>query len=235
MKAKHIKIISFDADDTLWENQNYFEKAGKMYADIMAPYINDSTELAELLLKNEISNAEIYGFGAKSFTLSMIETALKVSNYKIAQKQIERMIGIGKELLNMPIKLLPDVNTVLEDISTSGKYKLVVATKGDLKDQQRKLQRSGLEQYFDHIEIMSDKLPPNYESLYKKLNCSPQNFLMIGNSMKSDIIPVIESGGFAAHIPFHLTWANEVVSKDYTHKNMIQLNRLSELLAHISL
>lgn len=232
MTLKNIKVIAFDADDTLWANQNYFEEAGQAYANLLAPYMT-AEELAPTLLKVEQANSEIYGFGAKSFTLSMIETALLVSNNEIEQAKLVEMLAIGKTLLNMPIVQLKDVEDILKQIQDKNKYQLVVATKGDLTDQERKLERSGLKDYFDHIEIMSNKTPTDYLRLINKLNCKPEDFLMIGNSLKSDILPVIEIGGHAAHIPYFLTWANELVEEQPLNARYIELKDLKELLKHL--
>ncbi len=232
MTLNNIKVIAFDADDTLWANQNYFEEAGEAYADLLAPYMPPE-ELATTLLKVEQENSEIYGFGAKSFTLSMIETALLVSNNEVEQIKLQKMLQIGKYLLNMPIIQLTDVESVLQQVQDKHKYQLVVATKGDLTDQERKLERSGLKQYFDHIEIMSNKMTTDYTHLLDKLDCRPEEFLMVGNSLKSDIIPVIEMGGYAAHIPYHLTWANEIVTDKFTSERCFELTTLKGLLKYL--
>lgn len=232
MILNQLRVIAFDADDTLWANQNYFEEAGEAYANLLAPYM-EPEELATTLLKIEQENSDIYGFGAKSFTLSMIETALKVSKYRVDQLKLQKMLQIGKNLLNMPILLLTDVEPVLQQIQAKGKYTLVLATKGDLNDQERKLERSGLTKYFDHVEIMSNKMPSDYENLLNKLDCKPEEFLMVGNSLKSDIIPVIKVGGYAAHIPYQLTWANEIVTEDFTHPNFQVLGQLKDVLRYL--
>ena len=163
----------------------------------------------------------------------MIETALIISQNKIDSQRIGQIIGFGKRLLNMPVELLPDVKNVLNTLD--GKYKLVVATKGDLLDQKRKLKNSGLQKYFGHIEIMSDKQGADYARLIKQLGCEPEEFMMIGNSIKSDVLPVLELGGMAAYIPFHVTWAHETLEEPITHPRFIKLNKLTDILSFLNL
>lgn len=227
---ENIKVIAFDADDTLWANESHFQDIEVAYCRLLVDYL-PAERVSEMLFQTEMQNLEIYGFGIKSFTLSMIETALLISQNNIEPKLIEQIIGFGKELLNMPVELLSDVKSVLNALR--GKYRLVVATKGDLLDQKRKLERSGLSDYFDHIEIMCDKQVPDYVGLIKQLDCEPNEFLMIGNSIKSDILPVLEIGGKAAHIPFHVTWAHEHVDETVSHPGFIRLNRLTDILSYL--
>ena len=225
---ENIKVIAFDADDTLWANESHFQDIEAAFCLLLADYLPAEC-VSEMLFQTEMQNLEIYGFGIKSFTLSMIETALLISQNNIEPQRIEQIIGFGKELLNMPVDLLPDVKSVLNALC--GKYRLVVATKGDLLDQKRKLERSGLNDYFEHIEIMCDKQVADYAWLIKQLGCEPNEFLMIGNSVKSDIQPVLQMGGKAAHIPFHVTWAHEHVEEPISHPGFIQLNRLTDILS----
>ena len=151
-----IKVIAFDADDTLWSNEPFFQEVEKQYTDLLKPY-GTSKEISAALFQTEMNNLQILGYGAKAFTISMVETALQISNGKIAADIIRQIVDLGKSLLKMPIELLPGVKETLKTLKETGKYKLVVATKGDLLDQENKLERSGLSPYFDHIEVMSDK------------------------------------------------------------------------------
>lgn len=227
---KDIRTIAFDADDTLWINESHFQDIEAEYCKLLSCYM-PAEELSKELFKTEMQNIGIYGYGIKSFTLSMIETALRVSDNKIDAESISRIIGYGKHLLEMPVELLPGVEDLLKILH--GKYRLVVATKGDLLDQERKLNRSGLQDYFHHVEIMSDKRTSDYRKLLKQLNCLPQHFLMIGNSLKSDIIPVLETGGYAAHVPFHVTWAHETIEEELNHTHFIQLNKIKDVLEYL--
>ena len=172
-----------------------------------------------------------YGFGVKAFTLSMVEAALKISNYTIEPKVIQQIVDLGKEILLKPIELLDGVNEVLKMLS--GRYRLVVVTKGDLLDQERKLRASGLEHFFHHIEIMSDKQRNDYRKLFKNLDCKPENFLMIGNSLKSDIVPVLELEAHAAYVPFHSTWAHEKLEDKVIHPNLLRIEKITEILPYL--
>jgi putative hydrolase of the HAD superfamily len=218
------KIIAFDADDTLWENENFYRNTEEQFCSLMSDYMSKDV-LSQELLKTEMSNIDLYGYGVKSFVLSMIETAIKISFDKVDNKMISSIIEIGKNLIDMPINLLDGVSEILPALQKS--YTLVLATKGDLLDQQRKLQKSGLEIYFHHIEIMSQKRKADYMAIIKKLGIEPNEFLMVGNTIKSDIIPVIEAGGKAIHIPFYLTWEHEkVIENDAEY---IKIDRIEEL------
>ena len=179
-----IRIIGFDADDTLWVNQSYFDEAEFRFRELLSEYIPYES-VAEELLKVEIRNMDLLGFGVKAFTLSMVEAALSISENKISQDALFEIVQLGKGIMQKPVELLDGVQDVLSKLS--GRYKLVVVTKGDLLDQERKLRRSSLEHYFHHVEIVSDKQSDDYRKLLRQLDCRPENFLMIGNSMKSDM------------------------------------------------
>ncbi len=202
-----IKVIAFDADDTLWENENFFRDAEKEFYNIMQDYATREN-LEKLLFKIETGHLDLYGYGIKSFVLSMIETALTASNNTISAEKIECIINIGKKMLRQPVKLLRGVESALESLKIQD-YRLIVATKGDLLDQERKLKESGLLHFFHHIEVMTDKKGSNYAKLLKQLNIEAHEFLMMGNSLKSDILPILKLGGKAIHIPYHTTWEHE--------------------------
>jgi putative hydrolase of the HAD superfamily len=222
---KNIKVIAFDADDTLWENENFYFDTEMKFCELMSGFV-PVPEVREELLKTEISNIELYGYGAKSFILSMIETAMRISEGKVDNKTINSIIGIGKDLINMPVKLLDGVEETLAELQKS--YKLVLATKGDLLDQERKLHKSGIAKYFDHVEVMSNKRKADYLQLIQKLGILPAEFLMIGNTVKSDIIPVIEAGGKAVYIPFHITWEHEQADSSATE--FVRITKIPELM-----
>ena len=225
---KDFKIIGFDADDTLWENEPFYRETEKKFCQLLSNY-NPEKEIMKELYKIEMSNLSSYGYGIKSFVLSMIETATKVSKNSVSTSDIDLIISLGKEMINKPVKLLVGVKEVLQELA-DGNYKLIVATKGDLLDQERKLRKSGLDGFFHHIEIMSDKKEPNYSSLLSHLDISADEFLMIGNSMKSDIIPVVSLGGWAVHIPYHTTWIHEVVDGNYSSPRFSEINQIENLL-----
>lgn len=223
-----VKVIAFDADDTLWVNETYFRDAEHLFAKLLSNYETEN-KIDQELFKMEIENLSLYGYGIKGFMLSMVECALKLSNYTLDQRIIEEILNIGKDMLEKPIELLDGVEQVLQ--SLHGKYKLIVATKGDLLDQERKLEKSGLIQYFHHTEVMSEKKIPDYRKLVKHLDIEPQELLMIGNSLKSDVLPLIEIGASAIHIPFHTTWAHEEVSKqDALNSEYKTLSAITDIL-----
>ena len=223
------KIISFDADDTLWVNEPYYRETEKDFAELLSDYCPEEKVNTELL-KTEIKNIPLYGFGAKGFTLSLIETALRLSSNKIDQNKIGRIIQLCKDLINRPVILLEGVEETLEVLYRKG-YGMVVATKGDLLDQQRKLKNSGLEKYFDHIEIMSNKTEKDYLSMTGRLGIRTSDFLMIGNSLKSDILPVINIGARAVHIPFHTTWEHEKADvPENDRAKYIEAENISEII-----
>jgi len=225
-----LKVIAFDADDTLWDNEIFFQKTEKKFFELLEEYLPQHSTARELL-QVEIKNIPLYGYGIKAFILSMIETAIRVSDRTIAISVIEKIIGYGQELLDKPIQKLDGVEEVLSSLKT--KYRLVVATKGDLLDQERKLKKSGLLNYFHHIEIMSEKAEPDYQKLIRHLDIQPQEFMMIGNSLKSDILPVLNIGGHAIHIPYHVTWGHEKIEKTIEHDNFRQLEIIREVLKHL--
>ena len=225
-----LKVIAFDADDTLWVNEPYFRETEDKFCELLEDYLPHHS-VARELLQVEIRNINLYGYGVKGFMLSMIETALEVSQKTIPVSVIEKAILLGKELLEKPIVLLDGVENVLNQLQ--GKYKLVVATKGDLLDQERKLRKSGLEHYFHHIEIMSEKKEPDYQKLLKHLDIQPNEFMMLGNSLKSDVLPVLELGGHAVHIPYHTTWAHETVDAEIKHEQFKQVAEIKDVLSFL--
>jgi len=225
-----IRVIAFDADDTLWINETYFREAEEKFASLLEDFLPQHSIMKELY-RTEIANLDLYGYGIKGFMLSMIETALRVSGEKMPIALVEKIIQIGQEMLGKPVDLLPGVREVLQ--SLQGKYRIVLATKGDLVDQERKLQKSGLEGYFHHIEIMSEKRTSDYEKLIKHLDIQASEFLMIGNSLKSDILPVLELGGYGIHVPFHTTWVHEQVDHEVKHERFFTAAHLEEATARI--
>jgi len=204
-------VIGFDADDTLWDNEPFYRG---MENDFIGLFNGNPSgeDISRELYKTEMQNLMLYGYGSKAFVLSMIETALRISPDGVSHRNVEKIIDLGKKLMAMPIRLLDGVEEVLERLSL--RYKLIVATKGDLKDQERKLRDSGLARYFHHIEIMSDKKCDNYTALLRHLDISPGQFVMVGNSIKSDIQPVLDLGGSGIYIPYHTMWLHEYVEND---------------------
>ncbi|MBI1225874.1 MAG: HAD hydrolase-like protein [Bacteroidetes bacterium] len=227
---KNLKVIAFDADDTLWVNEPYFQAAEQKFCALLEDYLPHHT-VSQELFKTEMQNLSLYGYGVKAFMLSMLETALRITENKANPVILLKAIEFGRELLAKPIELLDGVTEVLEALK--GKYRLVVATKGDLLDQERKLVKSGLEHYFHHIEIMSDKQEKDYQKLIRHLDCQPEDFLMLGNSLKSDVMPVLNIGGYGVHVPYHTTWAHEKIEHKIEHPKFLQLEKIKEILPHL--
>lgn len=225
-----LKVIAFDADDTLWHNERYFQEAENKFKELLENYLPQHTVGRELL-RTEIDNLPWYGYGIKAFILSMIETAIRITNGHLNATDVETIIGFGHELLNKPVEKFEGVEEVLDELKP--KYRLVLATKGDLLDQERKLRKSALESYFHHIEIMSEKKTSDFQKLIGHLDVKPEDFIMIGNSLKSDIIPVLELGGSAFHIPYHVTWEHEKITHSIENDRFQQVKKIQDLLEYL--
>jgi len=227
MIPEGIKVIGFDADDTLWVNEPYYREAENEFNKLVSAYgVED--DIAGALFKTEISNLELYGYGIKAFMLSLVECSISITRGAVTSETIRQIIGIGKGMLKRPIELLDDVKMVLERLAPN--FRLIVATKGDLLDQEGKMRRSSISSFFHHIEVMSDKKEQHYIQLLHHLDIDPSEFLMIGNSIKSDIIPPLNLGAYAIHVPYHTTWAHEEVEEEPDSKHFFRVNCLEEVL-----
>jgi putative hydrolase of the HAD superfamily len=225
--AFHDLVIGFDADDTLWHNENIFEKTHERYRALLAQY-HDTATVDRTLFATEMRNLELYGYGVKGFTLSAIETAIELTAGKIRADEIRHLIELGREMLAHPVELLDGVAETLSTLAPE--HRLLVITKGDLRDQERKLAKSGLVERFERVEILSEKDEPAYATIFRRHAIRPANFLMVGNSLKSDILPVLALGGAGAHVPYHLTWAAErVETMPRTDGRFFRLKTLREL------
>ena len=231
LKYDHINVIGFDADDTLWVNETYFREAEVKFAELLEHY-ETKNKVDQELFKMEMKNLDLYGFGIKGFMLSMIESALELSNKRVPQEIINHILDIGKNMISRPVELLDGVEEVLQALSD--KYRLIVLTKGDLLDQERKLEKSGLSKYFHHVEVLSDKKEINYKNLLDHLEIEVSEFLMVGNSLKSDVIPILNIGASAVHVPFHTTWAHEMVPEEEQPNDHLTLNSLRDLLKYLN-
>jgi putative hydrolase of the HAD superfamily len=222
-----IKVIGFDADDTLWVNEPYYRDAEQEFALLISEY-GVKEDIGRKLFKTEISNLPLYGYGIKAFMLSLVECAIEVTGGAVTSATIGQVLRIGKGMLERPIELLDDVKNVLEKLAPH--YRLIVATKGDLLDQERKMNRSSISSYFHHIEVMSDKKEQQYIQLLHHLDIDPCEFLMIGNSMKSDILPPLNLGSWAIHVPYHTTWAHEEVDEEPEVDRFFRVERLLDVI-----
>ena len=222
-------VIGFDADDTLWHNETIFEKVHERYRALLAQY-HDAATVDRTLFATEMRNLELYGYGVKGFTLSAIETAIQLTAGRIRAGEIQELIALGREMLAHPVELLEGVTETLAALART--HRLLLITKGDLRDQERKLAKSGLAAHFRHVEIVSEKNEATYASVLRRHGIAAERFLMVGNSVKSDILPVIALGGFGAHVPYPLTWAAERVEEvPRASERFFQIKTLRELPA----
>ena len=224
--AEPLTMIGFDADDTLWHNEHYFVLTQDRFADLLRDHTAPET-LMDRLLVAERRNIPHYGFGIKGFTLSMIETAINVTDGKVPAPVIAEILDAGREMLSHPVDLLPHAQETLEALQ--GRYKLVLITKGDLLDQERKLALSGLRDMFDGIEIVSDKTPATYTRIFNQFGDGAERGMMVGNSMKSDVVPMVDAGGWGIHVPHGQTWALEHADAPDHAPRFRQIADLSEL------
>jgi putative hydrolase of the HAD superfamily len=224
-------VIAFDADDTLWHNETLYSTTQSQFRDLLARY--EQADLSEqALYETEMGNLRFYGYGIKSFGLSMIETAIRLTGGRIQARDIQAIIDLIKEMLQAPVQLLEHVEEVIPALAKD--YTLMLITKGDLLDQEAKIARSDLGPYFSHVEIVPDKNAEVYYSILDKHDICAERFLMVGNSVRSDILPVIAVGGHAVHVPYHITWAHETVSElDPASESYAVLEHLGHLPAYI--
>jgi putative hydrolase of the HAD superfamily len=224
--AQKITTIAFDADDTLWQNERFFRLTQEKFADLLSEYA-ESEHLMQRLLAAERRNIGRYGFGVKGFVLSMIETAIEVTDQRVPASVIQELLDAGQDMLNHPIHLLPHVEATLKNLA--GDHDILLITKGDLLDQERKLAQSGLGDYFDGVEIVSEKSVATYQEILARRAISARAFMMVGNSLKSDVIPVLDAGGWAVYVPHGLTWELEHANPPAQTKHYAECADLSEL------
>jgi putative hydrolase of the HAD superfamily len=221
-----ITTIGFDADDTLWQNEAYFRLTQDRFADLLAPYA-EADHLHDRLLAAERRNIGAYGFGVKGFTLSMIETAIEVTEGRVPASVIQDLLGAGRAMLDHPVELIPGARETVTALA--GAFRIVLVTKGDLLHQERKLAQSGLGDLFDAVEIVSDKTPDIYARVFDRHGTGPAQAVMVGNSLKSDVLPPIAAGGFGVYVPHGLTWALESAEEPQGHPRYARLESLTGL------
>ncbi len=220
-----IRVIAFDADDTLWDCQSHFEEVEEHLYRLIAPYCENPKHE---LFQTESGNMADLGYGCKAFTISIIETALRVAGDHLSAELLADLLSHSKSLLHLPATPLPEVEETLQRLQ-AWPYRLVVFTKGELQDQENKLHRSGLAKYFSHVEITSNKTEVEFQQLCEHLDILPSQLVMIGNSLKSDIAPALNIGASAIHIPFHVTWQLEHF-EDIEHERLVKITHFNELL-----
>lgn len=228
-----LRLLAIDADDTLWDCQSHFNAVEDRYLELLKPY-GDRDFLYEEFFATEKANMASLGFGSKAFTISLVENALRVSGGNISTSKIAEIIALGKSLMNMPTTPLPYVEETLKKLNRRNdrQFKMVVFTKGELIEQENKLRRSGLMQYFDDIMIVSDKNDDAYRRLITQYDATPETTIVVGNSFKSDIAPAIRQGATAMYIPYHVTWRMEH-AEEYEHERVIRLTKFKEIFHYI--
>jgi putative hydrolase of the HAD superfamily len=224
--VRGLTTIGFDADDTLWHSECAFRLTEARFAELLAEYV-DPEGLSQRLLETEKRNLDFYGFGRKGFVLSMIETAIDVTDGKVPTSVLKNLIELGRDMAAHPIEILPGVLETLEQ--TAARYRIILITKGDLLDQEQKLARSGLGDLFQAVEIVSDKSPPTYQRLFSRHGDGPERSMMVGNSLRSDVVPAIEVGSWGIFIPHPLTWSLEHVEAPKDAPRFRQIERIAEL------
>ena len=229
-----ISTIGFDADDTLWQNETFFRLTEQRFTELLSEH-GAHEVISARLLEAERRNLRFYGFGVKGFTLSMIETAVEVTNGQVSASVIAEILGFGRQMLQNPVETLPHARETLDALA--GRYRILLITKGDLFDQERKLAQSGLGDYFSAVEIVSDKTPGVYERIFTRHGDGPQRAVMVGNSLKSDVVPAIRAGSWGVYVPHDLTWVlehEEAPEADPRFRQIADLGQLPALLTQMT-
>ncbi len=221
-----ISTVGLDADDTLWHNETIFRLTHDRFVGLLAEH-GDRATIEARLAETEKRNLRLYGYGIKGFTLSMIETAMELTGGEAPAGAIREILAAGREMLAHPVETLPGVDEALARLSE--RYRLVLVTKGDLLDQERKLAASGLGELFSGVEIVSEKTEQTYRTVFARHGTGPGEAVMAGNSKKSDVLPAIEAGAWGVHIPYHITWAHELADAPVGHPRYVSLASISEL------
>jgi len=233
LTEEKIKVVAFDADDTLWDCQSWFDEVEHRCGDLLRPWATQE-EVTQGLFATERANMELLGYGTKAFTISLVENAVKMTNGEIPGDIVSQLIQMGKGLLRFPTTPLPEVKSSLQRLYDDGRYRLVVFTKGELLDQESKLKRSGLGDYFEYMETVSNKGKDEYVTLCNHLDIEPDEMVMVGNSFRSDIAPALAVGCYAIHIPYHVVWELEK-SEEFPHERLQKISHFGEVLDILSI
>jgi putative hydrolase of the HAD superfamily len=223
---KNVDILAFDADDTLWHTENYFQDVQSKFASILDQYAPEQ-EVHNHFHEMELKNIHLFGYGVKGFTLSMVETAIEISNKNVSAEHIHDIVMLGKSIFDAPLDLMDGVEETLRKLGQE--YRLWLITKGDVLDQRNKIEKSGLEHLFERTEVVQEKDPETYSKLFTEHDVNVEKVAMIGNSIRSDILPVLEINGAAVHIPYHVTAHFEKVSEQVDHPRYFEIARITEL------
>ncbi|CAN5287604.1 HAD family hydrolase [soil metagenome] len=226
-----IEVVGFDADDTLWHSEVYFDRTQRRFRELVERYVGHDDDVEDALIQVEHRNLVRYGYGIKGFTLSMVETAIEVTDGAIGTEEIAQILAAGRAMLDHPIDLLDGVDEVTASLADLD-YRLLLVTKGDLHHQELKIAASGLAERFERLEIVSEKDPGTYRRVVESMGVAPESFCMVGNSVRSDVLPVLEIGGHAVHVPYHVTWAHEQVDHDGEVATLASIAELPAWLAN---
>ena len=230
-----IDVIAFDADDTLWHNETLYTMTQDQFRDLLAPHL-DVPWTGKELYETEMRNLRHFGYGIKGFTLSMIETAIELTGGRVTAREIQTIIDFGRAMISSPIQPIDGVTEVVPELARS--HTLMLITKGDLFEQETKIAKSGMAQHFTYVDVVSDKTAESYRALLAARGVDPRRFLMVGNSMRSDILPVLELGGHAVYVPYQVTWAHEVIPDDAIGRRdfhqIADIRALPELVARLT-
>lgn len=227
MKLTETKLLAFDADDTLWDCQSFFDDISRRYCEFLAHYGNIDA-IGEALFKVEMGNMEELGYGTKAFVISLVENALRISDYRLDAHETEEIVRLGRSLLRLPATPFPGVTETLQKLKAQDGYTMVVLTKGDYLEQERKFHRSGLKEFFDDFIVVSEKTSEVYQRMCRQFGVQPSETIMIGNSFKSDIHPALQAGCHAIYIPHHTTWQYEH-AEPIEHERLITIKKFDEL------
>jgi putative hydrolase of the HAD superfamily len=225
-----IELVGFDADDTLWHNEDAFREVEHRFVELITPHALPGVDVADGLSATERANLSVYGYGVKAFGLSMIEAALTLTEGTVPGVVLDELLHLTRDLLEAPVRLLPNVADVLQQVAEQ--HRLVLITKGDLIHQTRKVTTSGLAHHFELVEVVNEKDPETYEAIIQRLQVKPEQFCMVGNSVKSDVLPVLAIGGNAVHVPYPMTWALEHAEPG--HFTFAELESITELPAWLA-
>lgn len=232
LTEREIKVVAFDADDTLWDCQSWFDEVERKCGDLLRPWVTQE-EVTQGLFATERNNMELLGYGTKAFTISLVENAVRLTGGALSGDIVLKLIELGKGLLRFPTTPLPEVRDTLQRLHTDGRYRLAVFTKGELLDQESKLERSGLGGYFEYMETVSNKGQDDYVALCDHLDVRPEELVMVGNSFRSDIAPALAVGCHAIHIPYHVVWELEK-SEEFPHERLQKISHFGEVLDILS-
>lgn len=232
MTRTAIEVVAFDADDTLWHSEIYYSRTQRLFRDLVGRYVSADVDLDDALYRVDVRNLLHYGYGVKGFILSIIEAAIEITEGEIGNEEIDQLLAAGRSMLNHPVELLDGALDTVRTLQAAGR-RLVLVTKGDLHHQERKIAESGLSDHFERFEIVAEKDEGTYRRIVGSMGVEPSSFCMVGNSVRSDVLPVIRIGGLAVHIPYHVTWTHELAEHDGSVPTLESIRELPSWIATV--